>query len=164
MRDGKAGGPSLGAWPDARPARRDPRVIAAEEQAIPMRRHRHGTLVDSFRHAFEGLVYVLRAERNARVHLAVSLVVVLLSVWLQLSRIEWVFIIMAIALVFAGEMLNTVVELVIDIVEPNQNSLAKHAKDVAAGAILIAAIAAAATGLIILGPPLWERISAIWAG
>lgn len=139
-------------------------AIAHKERATPMRRHRHGSLLDSFRYAFRGLVYVVRAERNARVHLIVSLVVVLLSAWLRLSPIEWVFIIMAIALVFAGEMLNTVVELVIDIVTPDQNSLAKHAKDVAAGAILIAAIAAAATGLIILGPPTWERVSAIWAG
>jgi len=139
-------------------------VIAHKEHAPPMRRHRHGNLLDSFRYAFEGLAYVVRAERNARVHLAVSLIVVLLSAWLRLSRIEWVFIIMAIALVFAGEMLNTVVELVIDLVSPDQNSLAKHVKDVAAGAILIAAIAAAATGLIILGPPVWERVSSIWTG
>ncbi len=140
------------------------RVTAHKERAIPMRRQRHGTLLDSFRYACEGLAYVVRAERNARVHLAVSLAVVILSAWLRLSRIEWVFMIMSIALVFAGEMLNTVVELVIDVVAPNRNSLAKHAKDVAAGAILIAAIAAAATGLIILGPPLWERISGIWTG
>ena len=129
-----------------------------------MRRHRHGNLLDSFRYAFEGLAYVVRAERNARLHLAVSLVIVTLGAWLRLSRIEWVLIIMAIALVFAGEMLNTVVELVIDLVAPSHNSLAKHAKDVAAGAILIAAIAAATTGLIILGPPLWERLSGIWSG
>lgn len=140
------------------------RLIAHKEHAPPMRQHRHGSLLDSFRYAFEGLAYVVRAERNARVHLAVSLVVVVVSAWLRLSRVEWVFIIMAIALVFAGEMLNTVVELVIDIVAPHQDSLAKHAKDVAAGAILIAAIAAAATGLIILGPPLWERVSGVWAG
>jgi undecaprenol kinase len=139
-------------------------AMAHKERAIPMRWHRRGNLLDSFRHAFDGLAYVVRAERNARVHLAVSLVVVLLGAWLRLSRIEWVFIIMAIALVFAGEMLNTVVELVIDIVAPNRNSLAKYAKDVAAGAILIAAIAAAATGLIILGPPLWERVSRVWIG
>ncbi|HHX45260.1 MAG TPA: diacylglycerol kinase family protein [Chloroflexi bacterium] len=127
-----------------------------------MRRHRHGTLLDSFRYAFAGLVYVLRAERNARVHLAATILVVSLSAWLRLSRIEWLFMIMAIALVFAGEMLNTVVELVLDLVAPQQNTLAKHAKDVAAGAILIAAIAAAITGLIVLGPPLWERVRSLW--
>lgn len=139
-------------------------AAAREETATPMRRHRHGNLIDSFRYALQGLAYVLRAERNARVHVAVSVIVVLLSAWLRLSLLEWVLMIMAIALVFAGEMLNTVVELVIDIVAPHQNDLAKHAKDVAAGAVLIAAIAAAAAGLIVLGPPLWERLSAIWAG
>ena len=89
-----------------------------------MRRHRHGNLIDSFRYALQGLAYVLRAERNARVHVAVSVIVVLLSAWLRLSLLEWVLMIMAIALVFAGEMLNTVVELVIDIVAPHQNDLA----------------------------------------
>jgi len=149
---------------DGLPASGGTDAVAHEERAIPMRWHRHGTLLDSFRHAFHGLAYVVRFERNARIHLTVSLLVVCLGAWLRLSRIEWVFIIMAIALVFAGEMLNTVVEVVIDIVTPHQNNLAKYAKDVAAGAILIAAIAAAATGLIILGPPLWERISAAWTG
>jgi len=136
----------------------------ANGHGVAMRRHRHGSLLDSFRYAFEGLGYVLRAERNARVHLAISVVVVILSTWLGLTAIEWVFIIMAIALVFAGEMLNTVVELIVDIVTPDQNSLAKHAKDLAAGAVLIAAIAAAVTGLIVLGPPLWERLRCLWAG
>ena len=136
-------------------------AAAREECVIAMRRHRHGSLADSFRYAFEGLAYVIRAERNARVHLAVSLVVVVLSTWLQLSRLEWVFIIMAIALVFAGEMLNTVVELVIDLVAPGENALAKHAKDVAAGAILIAA---AITGLVVLGPHVWQRVTVLWTG
>lgn len=139
-------------------------TLTGKERATAMRRHRHGTLLDSFRYALEGLAYVVRAERNARVHLAVSGVVVALGAWLRLSRLEWAFIVLAIALVFAGEMLNTVVELVIDIASPDPNSLAKHAKDVAAGAILIAAIAAAATGLIILGPPLWAQLSRLWAG
>jgi diacylglycerol kinase len=119
-------------------------------------------LLTSFRCAFEGLGYVLRAERNARIHLAIAVGVVLLSAWLQLTTIEWVLMIAAIALVFAGEMLNTVVELTIDLITLEQNPLAKRAKDVAAGAILVAAIAAAVMGLLILGPRLWLKLAALW--
>jgi undecaprenol kinase len=118
-------------------------------------------LYHSFRCALEGLGYVLQAERNARIDLGIAIIVILLSAWLQITAIEWVLIIAAIALVFAGEMLNTVVELTIDLITLEYNPLAKRAKDVAAGAILVAAVAAATMGLIILGPRLWLRIEFI---
>ena len=124
--------------------------------------HVKGDLRSSFRHALEGLAYVLRAERNARIDLAIAILVLLLSATLGLSAIEWVLIIAAIALVFAGEMLNTVVELTVDLITYRQNPLAKRAKDVAAGAILVASVAAAIMGLIILGPRLWTKISVFW--
>lgn len=121
-----------------------------------------GDLCASFRCAFEGLGYVLRAERNARIHLATAILVILMSAWLQLTPIEWVLMIAAIALVFAGEMLNTVVELTIDLITVERNPLAKRAKDVAAGAILVAVTAAAIMGLLILGPRLWLKLAALW--
>jgi len=124
--------------------------------------HVKGDLRSSFRHALEGLAYVLRAERNARIDLTIAILVLLLGATLGLSAMEWVLIIAAIALVFAGEMLNTVVELTVDLITYRQNPLAKRAKDVAAGAILVAAVAAAIMGLIILGPRLWTRISVFW--
>jgi len=121
-----------------------------------------GDLIASFRHALEGLWYVLRAERNARIHLIMAALVILVSAWLQLSAIEWVLMIAAIALVFAGEMLNTVVELTIDLITAERNPLAKRVKDVAAGAILVASVAAAVMGLLILGPRLWLKLAALW--
>ena len=121
-----------------------------------------GNLWASFRYAFAGLRYVLWSERNARIHLAIAILVVLLGAWLRLSAVEWVLIIAAIALVFAGEMLNTVVELTVDMVTEERNPLAKRAKDVAAGAVLVSAIAAAIMGLIILGPRLWAKLAALW--
>lgn len=123
-----------------------------------MERRHKGNLVTSFKHAFEGLWYVLSSERNARIHLTVALLVGALGAWLGLTPLEWALIVAAIALVFAGEMLNTVVELTLDLVMPDENSLAKHAKDVAAGAILVASIAAAVIGMIILGPRLWRAL------
>ncbi len=117
----------------------------------------------SFGYAWEGLCYVIKTERNARIHLAISTAVLLLSAWLQLSTIEWAVIVTAIALVFAGEMLNTAVELTIDSVMTDSNALAKGAKDVAAATVLITALAAAIMGLLILGPRLWQKMVAMSA-
>ena len=94
-----------------------------------------------------------------RIHLIIAAVTLLLAAWLRLTAMEWLFIVVAIALVFISEMLNTVVELTIDFVVAAQNPLAKRAKDVAAGAVLTTALAAAITGVIILGPRLWLRIA-----
>ena len=121
-----------------------------------------GSLFASFRYALQGLSYVLAAERNARIHLVAATLVILLSAWLGISIVEWALIIAAIALVFAGEMLNTVVELTIDLITLERRPLAKRAKDVAAGAILVASIAAATIGFLILGPPLWLELSSLW--
>lgn len=123
-----------------------------------MERYHKGNLIDSFKHAFDGLGYVLSSERNARIHLVIAFLVGGLGIWLGLTPLEWALIVAAIALVFAGEMLNTVVELTLDLVMPEENSLAKYAKDVAAGAILVASIAAAVIGVIILGPRLWQAL------
>lgn len=101
---------------------------------------------------------MVRSERNARLHLFSAILVILVSVWLGLPAAEWALIIAAIALVFAGEMLNTVVELAIDLISPESNPLAKHVKDVAAGAVLVAAVAAASIGFIVLGPRLCQKM------
>lgn len=126
-----------------------------------MSRPAKGNLRSSFLYALEGLRYVLVAERNARIHLVAAVLVILLSVWLRLSAMEWCIVIAAIALVFAGEMLNTVIELVVDLTTPELNPLARRAKDVAAGAILVAALAAAIMGFIILGPRLWLKLGSL---
>ena len=127
--------------------------------SYPVRNNHRGNVLQSIRHALEGLRYILSCERNARIHIVSAVLVVALSAWLRISLVEWALMIAAIALVFAGEMLNTVVELTIDLITQEHNSLAKYAKDVAAGAILVAAMAAAAMGLLILGPPLWAKIA-----
>jgi diacylglycerol kinase len=121
-----------------------------------------GELIESFVHAAEGMRYILLSERNPRIYLAVTVVVAGLGLWLGLTASEWALIVAAVAVVFAGEMLNTVVEVIVDLITLEQNPLAKTAKDVAAGAVLVAALAAALLGLLILGPPLWDRLAALW--
>jgi diacylglycerol kinase len=130
--------------------------------SYPIRNNQRGNIAKSFRHAIEGLRYVLSCERNFRIHIVAAVLVVALSAWLRISLVEWALMIAAIALVFAGEMLNTVVELTIDLITQERNDLAKYAKDVAAGAILVAAMAAAVMGLLVLGPPLWAKVAALF--
>ncbi|HID85982.1 MAG TPA: diacylglycerol kinase family protein [Anaerolineae bacterium] len=119
---------------------------------------RSANLLDSFRHAFAGLGHALRTQRNARIHLLIAVGVVALGLWLGLSRWEWVAIVLTIGFVFVAELFNTVVEAVVDLASPEFHPLARAAKDVAAGAVLLAAIASVVIGLLILGPHLVGRV------
>lgn len=113
----------------------------------------------SFRYAFEGWWHVIRTQRNAWIHAVVSLVVLTLSFLLGLSTHDWAVIMIAIALVWIAEFLNTALEAVVDLASPQQHELAKIGKDVGAAAVLIAAATSIIIGLLILGPPLWVWIS-----
>jgi undecaprenol kinase len=84
--------------------------------------------------------------------------VVLVGVALKLTQCEWAIICLTIGFVFVAEMFNTVLEAVTDLVTEEYHPLAKQAKDVAAGAVLLAAIIAVAVGLLVLGPPLLARL------
>jgi diacylglycerol kinase (ATP) len=117
-------------------------------------------LLTSFKHAFSGVWYVVRTQRNARIHLAVALVVIALGLWLGLSYTQWAVIVLTIGLVLAAEAFNTVAEAVVDLATAERHPLAKIAKDVAAGAVLLMAITAVLVGLLILGPPLWRTLLA----
>ena len=114
-------------------------------------------VVRSFRFAFAGLAYLLRTQRNARVHVLAGALACVLAAWLRIGRVEWAVIVFTIALVIILEGLNTAVEAAIDLASPGIHPLAKAAKDLAAGMVLVAAIASVVVGLLILGPPLWIR-------
>jgi undecaprenol kinase len=113
----------------------------------------------SFGHAFAGIVHAVRSQRNLRIHLAISAGVIALGLWLGLSCIEWAVLVATMALVLLAEMFNTVAETTVDLATQEYHDLARAAKDVAAGAVLVGAILAVIIGLLILGPPLWERLS-----
>jgi diacylglycerol kinase len=118
--------------------------------------------IQSFRYAFEGWWYVLRTQQNAWIHALASVLVLLVSAWLKLSRFEWVLIIIAIAIVWIAEFINTAIETVVDLVTENHHPLAKASKDVGAAAVLIAALTAILIGLIILGPPFWAKLTSFY--
>lgn len=119
---------------------------------------RSRNLFESFRFAFSGLWYALRTQRNTRIHLAISVVVVGLGLWLDLAPIQWAVLALTIGVVLVSEMLNTVAETLVDLASPGFHPLAKVVKDATAGAVLLAAIVSIVVGLLVLGPPLWERI------
>jgi diacylglycerol kinase len=115
-------------------------------------------LIASFGYAFSGLWYVLRTQRNARVHVAVALLAITAGIFLRISAIEFAITFVAISGVFIAEMFNTALEACVDLASPQPHPLAKIAKDVAAGAVLINAMLAVIIGLCIFGPHLWDLL------
>jgi diacylglycerol kinase len=117
----------------------------------------------SFANAFTGLKDILSTEHNALVHAVCTLIVLLLSCWLALSSVEFILILMVIALVWITEAFNTVLEIVIDIASPEYCEAARRAKDIAAAGVLFAALLALAAGLFILLPHVINKLYAGFA-
>jgi diacylglycerol kinase len=105
-----------------------------------------------------GLWYALRTQRNTRIHLSIAAAVVVVGLCLNLSHVQWAVLTLTIGFVLVSEMLNTVAETLVDLVSPGYHPLAKVVKDVTAGAVLLTAIVSIVVGLLVLGPPLWERL------
>jgi diacylglycerol kinase (ATP) len=119
---------------------------------------------NSFRYAFAGWWFVIRTQRNAWIHAIFSILVILVSFWLQLSAQNWAIIIVAIAMVWTAEFINTALEAVVDLASKHeQDDLARVGKDVGAAAVLIAAVGSTVIGLLILGPALWQRLQALFS-
>lgn len=97
-------------------------------------------LVDSFNYAIEGLFYVLRSQRNMRVHFLFAIFIVLFGIYLNLSGIELLILFIAITFVLCAEIINTAIELTVDLISNNINPLARIIKDIGAGAVLLAAL------------------------
>ncbi len=117
--------------------------------------------IRSFRNAFRGWWYVLRTQQNAWIHAVIATIVFGISWWLRLSARDWAVIILTVAMVFTAEFINTSIEAVVDLASPKKHPLAKVGKDVGAAAVLIAAVAAVLIGLLILGPPLLEKLKVL---
>ena len=106
-------------------------------------------LIDSFNYAFEGIIHVLRTQRNLRIHFLIAIVVIGAAAALGVQRLELIALLFAIAFVLVAEMVNTAIEGAIDASTTSFDPNAKLAKDVAAGAVLIAAVTAIAIGYLV---------------
>lgn len=113
-------------------------------------------LLRSFGYAYEGICYAIKNERNMRIHVAVAPIVLILGAIVSLSPVEWCIIVLVICSVMSLELINTAIESIVDHVSPDIAPLAKIAKDVAAGAVLLMAIASVIIGIIIFVPKLWH--------
>jgi diacylglycerol kinase (ATP) len=106
-------------------------------------------LIDSFNYAFEGIIHVLRTQRNLRIHFLIAIVVIAAAVALGVQRLELIALLLAIAFVLVAEMVNTAIEGAIDVSTTSFDPNAKLAKDVGAGAVLISAVTAIAIGYLV---------------
>ncbi|MCF8365942.1 MAG: diacylglycerol kinase family protein [Bacteroidales bacterium] len=110
----------------------------------------------SFKYAFRGIAYLIKTQHNAWIHLFAAIAVVLGGFYFSISQTEWIILVLTIGMVFMAEAINTAIELLVDKISPQYDDLAGRIKDIAAGAVLISAIAAAITGIIIFAPKIWN--------
>jgi diacylglycerol kinase (ATP) len=107
------------------------------------------SIIESFNYAIEGVIHVLRTQRNMRIHFAIAVAVLVVAVAAGVSRLELIVLLLSITFVLVAEMINTAVEGTIDAATTSFDPMAKLAKDIAAGAVLIAAVNAVAVGYLV---------------
>ncbi|MXW41140.1 MAG: diacylglycerol kinase family protein [Synechococcus sp. SB0668_bin_15] len=114
----------------------------------------------SVRYAAQGLVYAFASQRNFRLQLAMGSLALALGLWLRLNGLELGLLVLTVAAVLVLELLNTATEAAVDLAIGRQfHPLAQVAKDCAAAAVLVAAMASILIALLLLSPPLWQRIA-----
>lgn len=109
----------------------------------------------SFKYALEGIVSALKEEPNLKFHFVIASLTIIAGIFFQISKIEWLIIIILIGLVFTIELTNTAIEVIVDSFTAVEHPQAKLAKDISAGAVLIASLASLVVGIIIFLPYLW---------
>jgi len=114
--------------------------------------------IQSFGYAIRGIREVFGTETNMKIHIGITLLVIICGVVFSISLIEWIFCLLCIGLVIGAEMINTAIENVVDLASPEQHPLAGKAKDIAAGAVLICAIISVVIGLLIFVPKGWHLL------
>jgi diacylglycerol kinase (ATP) len=117
------------------------------------------SLIESFNLAFEGIIHVLRTQRNMRIHFVIAVVVLIAALATNVSRLELIALLLAIAFVLIAEMINTAIEGAVDVSTTSFDPNAKLAKDIAAGAVLIATVNAVAVGYLVFSGQIADRSS-----
>ena len=112
-------------------------------------------LINSFKYAIQGILSSFKTERNMKIHIFIMILVIIAGFILKINKYEWIACILCFAIVISGELFNTAIETVVDMVMPYKNDKSKIAKDIAAGAVLTLAIGAAVIGVIIFVPKIF---------
>jgi len=123
----------------------------------PVPGRRPPSIIESFNVAFEGIIHVLRTQRNMRIHFLVAVLVLLAALGVDVSKIELIVLLLSISFVLIAEMVNTAIEAAVDIASTSFDPMAKIAKDIAAGAVLIAAVNALAVGYLVFSGQVADR-------
>jgi|AMWB02.1.fsa_nt_gi diacylglycerol kinase len=123
--------------------------------------HKNNSFPSSLRNAFNGLISLVRHEKNARYHLAATFLVILLASFLHLSIVDWALLLGVIFLVWIAELFNTTLEYLYDFVKPDFDPIVKMGKDMSAAAVLLTAALSVIVGLLILGPALLRVLDLI---
>jgi diacylglycerol kinase (ATP) len=148
-----------------RPRLRVLRDIVSPGTSLARPARRSPSILQSFNYALEGIIHVLRTQRNMRIHFAIATGVLVLAFAYGVSKLELVAVMLAIAFVLIAEMVNTAIEATIDIATTSFDPLAKLAKDIAAGAVLIAAVNAIVIGYLVfldrLGDPSYRLVNRV---
>jgi diacylglycerol kinase (ATP) len=124
----------------------------------PNKRFSIADRLKSFSYAFKGIALLIKTQHNFRIHLFAGIVVIAAGIILGLSILEWIVIVLTIGLVMAAEIINSVIEELVDLISPEHSEKAGIIKDMAAGAVLITAIAAAIVGGIVFIPKILDLL------
>lgn len=112
-------------------------------------------LINSCKYAIQGIFSSFKTERNMKIHIFIMFLVIISGIILKINKYEWIICVLCFVIVISGELFNTAIETVVDMVMPYKNDKAKIAKDISAGAVLILAIGAAIVGVIIFVPKIF---------
>lgn len=112
----------------------------------------------SLSYAVAGWLYMLRRQKNTRIQAAASVAVVILAAWLQIDALRWAILILTITIVWMAEFLNAAVEATVNLATQELHPMAKVGKDVAAAAVLLGVVSSVFIGLLLLGPPLLDKL------
>lgn len=113
------------------------------------------SLFHSFSYAISGVIHTIRHERNMKIHCTAAVLVIAFSFFFRLSAVEWLFILFAVGGMFSLELINTAIERTVDLCTEDFHLLAKQAKDIAAGAVIVYAILSVIIGCIIFLPKIF---------
>jgi diacylglycerol kinase len=113
----------------------------------------------SFTYALAGCLHMLHYAKNVHIQATVTLIVLGVGLWVGLKRVEWAIIVLVIGLNWFAEFMNAAIEMVVNLATPEYHDMARVAKDVAAGAVLVMTVVAVLIALLLLAPPLWEKLS-----
>ena len=128
------------------------RLIGRMKVRKLLRSKGHAKFLESVSHALDGIAYTASHERNFRIEIMAACLVTVFSYFLHVSVIEWCILLLTISLVLVLEMVNTAIERTVDLVTKDYYELAKNAKDVAAGAVLVASMFSVVLGILIFLP------------